>query len=74
MTTAKSKTVSTKWLETLAARIERHADESLPTWIILGQMSRYGEDMGKAAILRRAAKIESIAARRVFLMNNGIEA
>ena len=65
---------SSKALERMAARLEKHADDSLATWIILGQINRYAEDMGKAAVLRRAIQIESIAARRVFLMNNGIEA
>jgi hypothetical protein len=69
-----SKTVSVKWLKSLAVRIESHAEESLNTWIMLGQIHRYTEDMGKAAVLRRAAKIDSISDRRVFLMNNGIEA
>ena len=68
-----TKTVSAKWLTQLAARIEKHADESLKTWIILGQTDRYSADMGKAAVLRRAAEMTSISQRRAFLSVNGVE-
>ena len=67
-------TVNSAWLEAAAASLEADAEESLPAWIILGQTSRYSENMEKAAVLRRAAKIKSIAQRREFLRNNGVEA
>ena len=67
-------TVSTKWLTMAAIKLEMAAEQSLPAWIILGQAQRYCEDLGKAAILRRAAGIKDIAARRHFLRANGVEA
>lgn len=67
-------TVSTKWLEMAAIKLEIDAQDSLPTWIVLGQAHRYCEDLGKASMLRKAAGIKSIAARREFLRVNGVEA
>jgi hypothetical protein len=67
-------TVSTKWLEMAAIRLEMDAKESLPAWIILGQAGRYCENLNKAAVLRRAAEIKNIGQRREFLRNNGVEA
>jgi hypothetical protein len=67
-------TVSTKWLEMAAIKLEMNAEESLPSWILLGQASRYCEDLGRAVMLRRAAKIKSIAQRRDFLRDNGVTA
>lgn len=69
-----AKTVSVEWLNKAAASIEAAAAESLPTWILLGQAARYSEDMGKAAALRRAATIKSVAERREFLRSNGVSA
>ena len=66
-------TVSTKWLEMAAIKLEMDAVESLAAWVILGQAQRYAENLGKAAVLRRAAGIKSIAARRHFLRSNGVE-
>lgn len=68
------KTVSTSWLLSAASQLEKDAEESLQAWIILGQSGRYCENLGKAAMLRRAAEIKSIAARRDFLRANGVEA
>ena len=70
----KSNTVSVKWLLYAANEMERGAEESLKGWIILGLSHRYEETMGKAAVLRRAAGIKSIADRRHFLRANGIDA
>ena len=67
-------TVSTKWLVMAAIKLEMDAEQSLPAWIYLGQANRYCEDLGKAAMLRRASNIKSIAQRREFLRNNGVEA
>jgi hypothetical protein len=67
-------TVSTKWLEMAAIQLEMNAEHSLPTWIVLGQAHRYCEDLGRAAMLRRAATIRSIAQRRAFLRDNGVRA
>ena len=67
-------TVSTKWLEMAAIKLEMDAERSLQSWILLGQVQRYCEDLGKAAMLRRAANIPSVAQRRDFLRDNGIEA
>jgi hypothetical protein len=67
-------TSSVKWLNSAAEALETGAEESLKAWIILGLSHRYSETMGKAAVLRRAASIKSIAARRHFLRENGVEA
>ena len=67
-------TVSAEWLLAAAAQLEADAEQSLPAWVLLGQAERYCESVGKAAVLRRAAGIESISARRVFLRANGVEA
>ena len=67
-------TVSAKWLEMAAIKLEMDAESSLPTWIILGQANRYCEDLGKAAVLRRAAEIKNIGERREYLRNNGVDA
>ncbi|WP_019652233.1 hypothetical protein [Variovorax atrisoli] len=67
-------TVSAEWLESAAAELESSAEGSLPTWVILGQAHRYCEDLGKAAMLRKAAGIKSVADRREFLRANGVEA
>lgn len=71
---ARKLTVNAKWLEMAAIKLEMNAEESLPAWIILGQASRYCENLGKAAVLRRAAEIKNIGQRREFLRNNGVEA
>ncbi len=67
-------TASAAWLHSAADQLERDAEESLPAWIILGQANRYCENFGKAAMLRQAAGIKSVAARRDFLRANGVEA
>ena len=70
----KQLTVSSKWLLMAAIKLEMDAQDSLPSWILLGQAHRYCENLGKAAILRRAASIKSIADRRHFLRANGVQA
>ncbi len=72
--TKRKLTVSSTWLHSAAAKLESDAQESLPAWIILGQAGRYCEDMGKAAVLRRAAEMKNIGQRREFLRNNGVAA
>jgi hypothetical protein len=67
-------TVQTKWLLAAADTLVREANESLTAWVILGTANRYGENIGKAAVLRRAAEIKSIADRRQFLRGNGVDA
>jgi hypothetical protein len=71
---AKHLTVSSKWLHMAATKLEMDAQESLPAWILLGQARRYCENMGKAAVLRRAAEMKNIGQRREFLRNNGVQA
>jgi hypothetical protein len=70
----KGLTVSSKWLHMAAIKLEMEAQESLPAWILLGQAQRYCENMGKAAVLRRAAEMKNIGQRREFLRNNGVQA
>lgn len=67
-------TVSAQWLKMAATELEIDAEDSLPTWIVLGQTHRYCENLGKAAMLRKAASIKSISERREFLRINGVEA
>jgi hypothetical protein len=69
---ARKLTVSSKWLEMAAIQLEMEAEDSLKAWIILGQTERYCQNLGKAAMLRRAAQIKSIAQRRDFLRDNGV--
>ena len=71
---ARKLTVSSKWLQMAAIKLEMDAEQSLPAWVYLGQANRYCEDFGKAAMLRRAAEIKNIGQRREFLRNNGVEA
>ncbi len=71
---ARRLTVSTKWLEMAAIKLEMDAEDSLGAWILLGQSERYCEDLGKAAMLRRAAGIKNIGQRRDFLRDNGVVA
>lgn len=66
--------VGAAWLLSAADQIERDANESLPSWIILGQSERYSQAMAKARSMRRAAEERSIALRREILRNAGIDA
>lgn len=54
-----------------AEQIESDAQQSLPSWIMLGQSERYGQAMATARALRSAAAERSIAARREILRNSG---
>ena len=54
----------------LADSIDADADQSLHSWILLGQTERYSEEKRRAAKLRQAAGITSVAARRQFLRDN----
>jgi hypothetical protein len=67
-------TVSQQWLHLAADQLVADAEQSMKAWIILGQAHRYCENLGKAAMLRRAAEIKNIGQRREFLRNNGVEA
>jgi len=67
-------TVSAKWLLQAAAQIERDAAQSLPARLVLRQTDRHEQDIEKARVLRRAAEIKSIAARRDYLREHGVEA
>jgi hypothetical protein len=67
-------TVNAKWLQDAAHSLETEARESLTVWVVLGQSHRYGENLGKAAVLRRAAEMKSVSERREFLRNNGVQA
>lgn len=52
--------------------MEIDAEANLPAWIVMGQVNRYAEDLGKAAVLRKAIEIKNIAQRRAFLEMNGV--
>lgn len=67
-------TVNSAWLIGAAESLENEARGSLYAWIILGQSERYADNMGKAAVLRRAAQMRNISERREFLRNNGARA
>jgi hypothetical protein len=74
MSKASKLTVNAKWLQDAAHTLEMEARDSLTAWIVLGQSHRYGENLGKAAVLRRAAEMKNIGERREFLRNNGVQA
>ncbi len=67
-------TVSTKWLNQAADQLDRDAEQSMQAWILLGQSERYSETKARAMMLRRAAEIKNIGARREYLRNNGEQA
>jgi hypothetical protein len=69
----KKQTVSEKWLEIAAIKLEFDAESNLQAWIILGQSSRYSENLGMASVLRRAIEIKNIRQRRDFLRDNGVK-
>lgn len=54
-----------------AEQIERDAQQSLPSWIVLGESERYGQAMSTARALRSAAAERSVAVRREILRNSG---
>lgn len=64
-------TVTTESLIREADQIERDAEESLRSWIILGQTDKYGIAMAKARAVRTAAATRSIYTRREILRNSG---
>ena len=64
-------TVTAECLIREAEQIERDAEQSLRSWIILGQTDKYGAAMKTARSLRAAAAERSIAARREILRNSG---
>ena len=59
-------TVSKQALLKMAADIEKCADESLQSWILLGQTAKYSQAMEKASIIRSAIDF-SVAQRREIL-------
>jgi hypothetical protein len=67
-------TATKEWIEHEANSIEQSAKDSLRAWILLGQESKYGEEMAKAAALRRIAEEKSIKIRREGLRNLGYDA
>jgi len=50
-----------------AASIEQSASESLDSWILLGQVEKYEQAIAHVRMLRQAAEIPNIRARRDFL-------
>lgn len=64
-------TVNAATLLADAASIEAHANDSLPTWIILGKTDKHAEAMRKARALRDAAAADTVAMRRAILRNAG---
>lgn len=67
-------TVSTAALIQMADSTERSARDNLQAWTILGQTDKFSAAMDRAAALRRATEIRSMAQRREYLRNNGISA
>jgi hypothetical protein len=65
-------TISTKWLNSAADQLERDANESLQAWMLLGTAQRYFDSMAQVDMLRKAAGIKSIAARRTYLIAHGV--
>lgn len=64
-------TVASEELIRIAARIEADARDQQVSWIILGQTEKFSAEMDRAAVLRAAANIRGIAARRQMLVENG---
>ena len=54
-----------------AQSIETSAKENQKSWIILGQLDKYGEALKTANLLRRAAAEKSVYTRREILRNAG---
>jgi hypothetical protein len=65
-------TISSKWLNSEADRIESNAKDSLSTWIVLGMTDKYTLKMDIASMYRKASSIKSIALRKEYLINNGL--
>ena len=64
-------TVAADHLINQAESIEKYAATSHRAWILVGEYDRYGEEMTKAAALRRAAAQRSLHVRREILRNAG---
>ena len=54
-------------LEIEARNIEQAANESLRSWIILGQVEKYEQAMEQVRKLRHALTIKGLRARKEFL-------
>lgn len=65
-------TISSKWLNSEANRIESNAKDNLSTWIVLGMTDKYNMKLDIASMYRKASQIKSIAMRREYLSNNGL--
>ena len=61
------RTVARNTLEAEAAAIEAHARESLPAFLLLGDVAGYDRLMDRAYTLRHAASCKRIAERREIL-------
>lgn len=55
------------YLTVEADNLERHAKESLETWIVLGQIAKYEEAMELARKMRHAMTIKGLDGRREYL-------
>jgi hypothetical protein len=62
-----------EWIIAEADSIEASAKASHRAWILLGQESKYVEEMGKVAALRRIAEEKSVKSRRESLRNLGYD-
>ena len=65
-------TISSKWCNIEANRIESNAKDNLSTWIVLGMTDKYNMKLDIASMYRKAAQINSIAMRKEYLSNNGL--
>jgi CO dehydrogenase/acetyl-CoA synthase epsilon subunit len=65
-------TISSKWLNSEANRIESNAKDNLSTWIVLGMTDKYNMKLDIASMYRKASQIKSISLRREYLSNNGL--
>lgn len=54
-------------LEIEASNIEQSANESLRSWIILGQVEKYEQAMEQVRKLRHAVTIKGLRARKEYL-------
>lgn len=66
-------TVAKNALIAYAERIEADAEDSLQSYILLGQTDKYSAMRAEARVLRAAAEYKNMGVRREILRDNGWE-
>ena len=65
-------TISSKWLNNEANRIESNAKDNLNTWIVLSMTDKYNTQLDIASMYRKASTIKNLTLRKEYLINNGL--